>query len=342
MAVSFVVAFLALAPAHAVQAQTAEPAAEAHALDETADFWREVRQPGYQRSRVLLRHGIRMLLRLREERRPHVRAAILEGALERFQRAHLLVPEDAEVLYELARATALYERPRRGQPAERRDEEAITLFERLRALDPDLHAEQVGFELGILYTRVGRYEEAAAEYRRALRYVYDEDFAAITHSNLAEVRMMAGALEDAVHHYERAIAHAEQSGAQDPRSLALALFGAAVALDRLGEHRAALEHAARARGVFGGNQDVLRADGVFFEPASEIHYYEGLGHMAAAERDVPSERAGHLRDARESWRTYLALSAEDDPWNDLAERHLEEVERALAEAPRQARSRDPE
>ena len=76
--------------------------------------------------------------------------------------------------------------------------------------------------------------------------------------------------------------------------------------------------------------DVLRSQGVFFDPPSEIHYYEALGHMATADALGPSTaRRSALQAAALSWQHYLALSEEDDPWRDLAERHAVEVRSML-------------
>lgn len=307
-------------------------------LEQTADFWRELRAPGQRRAHTLLEHALRLVLEAVRETegprpRPYVRAAYLEGALERLRLARRHAPEDPEVLFHLARTLAMYERPQRGGPPERLDDEAIAAFEALRALDPDFEAETVAFELGVLHTHEGHLERAAAEYERALEVSLEPAMASVTHANLADVRMMAGDLEAAVRHYERAIRIAERNPYGDQaRSLALAHWGRAVALDRLGDQRGALESAQRALSVYGGSMDVLRSPGVFFEPAAEIHYYEGLGHMALAERAEPAERAGHLRRARASWRQYLALSRDPDPWRTLAERHQAEVADALASA----------
>ncbi len=304
-------------------------------LEQTADFWRELRAPGQRRARTLTEHALRLVLKANRETegprpRPYVRAAYLEGAIERLRLARRHAPHDPEVLFHLGRILAMYERPRRGEAPTRRDDEAIATFTTLRALDPDYEAESVAFELGILHTRQGNFDRAATEYERALLANLEPATASVTHANLAEVRMMAGDLADAVRHYEQAIRIAEQNPYGDQaRSLALAHWGRAVALDRLGEHRGALESARRALSVYGGSMDVLRSSGVFFDPPAEIHYYEALGHMALADAAEPTERTGHLRRARASWRQYLLLSRDPDPWRSLAERHRADVTAAL-------------
>jgi len=318
-----------------VAASTGMAQGRSRPLEQTSDFWRELRAPGQRRARTLIEHARRLVRKaLRETEgprpQPHVRAAYLEGAIERLRLARRYAPDNPEVLFHLGRILAMYERPAREGPPVRMDREAIATFAALRTLDPDFEAESVAFELGILHTRVGEFDRAAEEYERALLASLDSSAASVTHANLAEVRMMAGDLEAAVRHYERAIHLAEHSPFGDPaRSLALAYFGRAVALDRLGEHDGALKSAQRALSIYGGSMDVLRSPGVFFDPPAEIHYYEALGHMALARAADPSEQPRHLRRARTSWRQYLALSRDPDPWRRLAERHLAEVQAAL-------------
>lgn len=301
-------------------------------LEQTSDFWREVREPGTRRAQTLIRHGQRFLRAAfapGADREPHIRAAHLESAIERFALARSHSPNDPEPLYHLARATAAYERPVRGSVPERRDVEAIELYEALRALDPEFEAFSVGNDLGILYTRLAEYDRAAEEYERALDDAWEPSLTSTTHSNLAEVYMMGGNLSQAVYHYEVAIELAPRLPDRfDPaRSLALGRWGLSVALDRLGEHRASLEMAQQALSIYGGSMDVLRSDGVFFDPPSEIHFYEGLGHLARAESLQGNEARAEARLAEESWRAYLALAMEGDRWIALAQRHLAEARR---------------
>jgi tetratricopeptide (TPR) repeat protein len=296
--------------------------------EETADFWREVRSPQLRRARTLLRHGMEKIRRARYEQRPHHRAAWLEAAIVRFRRARAIAPREPQVLFELARATASYERPRPAGGAERRVEEAIELYRELRALDEAYRPADVAFDLGVLHTRQHDFERAAEEYRTAIRYAllpHSLD-AVISHGNLAEVTMMAGETEEAVRLFERTIALSERSGA----STVLALWGLAVAQDRLGEHTAAIETAQAAISAGGGEMAVLRGETVFFEPPYELHYYEALGHGAEASRATDRAlRLGALRAALSSWRQYVRERGVDHEWGRLAARHVAETEQAI-------------
>ena len=299
-------------------------------LAQTSDFWRELRQPGFRRSRQLLMHGLRMLRDAVREEMPFRRAALVGNAIARFELARELVPDDAELLFFHARALALFERPVPGTSrTERRDHDAIAVFERLRSISSEHRAEEVGFELGILYTRTRDFPKAIEAYEFSIAHSLSNDHTPTAFSNMAEVRMMTGDLSKAVGDYERAVHLARSNGAADGLSLTLALFGMAVALDRLGEPVAAVERAAEALSAAGGNLDVLRSPNVFFEPAAEIHWYEGLGHLAGAESADPGERSVHLRRALDSWDHYLRLALEDDPWVELAARRRQELREAL-------------
>jgi hypothetical protein len=64
----------------------------------------------------------------------------------------------------------------------------------------------------------------------------------------------------------------------------------AVVLDRLGERAEALERAKQAVRDDQRPMAVLRQSRVFFVPAHESHYYEGLGLLAMAQLELGAER----------------------------------------------------
>jgi len=292
--------------------------------DLRSDFWREVAQPGYAASRALFDQGLRLLAVALETRSPTSRTARLQAAIARLELAHRRAPDDPQALYYLGVAIAALEGPGLGrQHAE--EEAAVTRFLELRALDPDFYSDRVAFELGILYTRMGRLAQAADEYRRAIERAFDEAETVSAHSNLAEVCMLAGDLELAVAHYDRAIELARRGGASQSESLALALFGSAVALHRLGQREAAIERARQALSAGGGSMDVLRAEGVFFEPIYEIHYYEALGHLALAASRTGREAEQARADAARSFQRYLTGGGTASPFAESARRELERL-----------------
>jgi tetratricopeptide (TPR) repeat protein len=134
----------------------------------------------------------------------------------------------------------------------------------------------VAFELGILYTREQDFARAEAAYARALRMRLGQNSRAKVLGNLAEVVMSQGDLERAVSLYEQAL----EDGLRHER--VLSLWGLAVALDRLGETSESLARARQALREDVRPMGALHQSGVFFVPAYELHYYEGLGFLALA------------------------------------------------------------
>jgi tetratricopeptide (TPR) repeat protein len=247
-----------------------------------SDFWREVQTPGVRRASTLLRHGLRQLTQALRTDDASQREAALGGAVARLRRAHERAPADLDVLYFLAFASSQRQLVQRQPDADAAIREAIGLYEQLRALDEDYEAESVAFELGLLYTRLRQYGRAVDEYERGILRAFDPRSTVSAHANMAEVIMLNGDAALALRHYERAAEIARQYSG-DSLSLALALWGSAVASDRLGEGSAAVERAGAALNASGGTMAILRTNGVFFEPESEIHWYEGLGALAMFE-----------------------------------------------------------
>jgi tetratricopeptide (TPR) repeat protein len=342
------------APAHAGSTQGPEHV--------SAPLWREVGKPGHRRAHALLeqallqvREGNRQLpssdwralcnhtlamslgddgliplsaraRALRELSRQALRRRMhFDGALVRLRRAAQLDPDDPEVQYTLGRVLMAWEQPGPAWTctSERRDQEAIDVLLGLRAHHPDFMPDVVAFDLAVVLTRRAQFAQAAQAYADAIALALDGEETAVMRSNLAEVTMLAGDLEGAVAHYERAL-----RAAGGGRDYLLTLWGLAVALDRLGEHDAALAHARKAVDAEGGRMQVLRSEGVFFEPEHEIHAYEGLGHEAIAGRD-DADRALELSAAAGSYRAFIDAAGANAAFTTAARADLDQVEAAL-------------
>lgn len=300
--------------------------------DTSAPFWREVRRPGHERARTLLRHALRRIEEALAQPSPWRRAAMLDAAITRLELARTRAPDDAEVLFHLAFALSRWEEPVVNGAPRRRTREAIANFERLRALDPDHRASEVAFELGILCTRERDFGRAVEEYRRVIAAAFAPAETASAWSNLGEVTMLMGDLALAVESYERAVTIARDGGASGAVSMVLALYGLAVALDRQGDRTTALERAREAYSA-GAGLGVLRSEGVFFEPEYEVHYYEGLGALSAAPSATGPERTRLLRDSLRSFQRYLGEGGSSGPFADAAALHVRELgERLQREA----------
>ena len=312
--------------------------AQGHTEEQTSTFWRDLRDPGFARSEELIEQGVAFLSQTQDAPAsdPLVHAQVRSAVL-RFEHAITFAPQSKRAWYFLGYALARFERfDRELGTMVRRDEEAIAAFEHLQSLDPLFRVEEVGFELGLLNTRVGRFVAAVGQYQRSIQYALTPDSTAVTYSNMAEVRMMDGDLIGAVRDYERAIHLSRNMNSPDARGLPL--FGLAVALDRLGETSESGARALEAVNI-GMGIDILHRNGVFFEPACEVHYYEAVGHRALAEGAQGEERLAALRAMSRSWRTYLSLAAEDDPWRALVERRVEAARVELGEASPERTSR---
>jgi tetratricopeptide (TPR) repeat protein len=331
----------------------------------SAPLWREVGRPGHKRARALLeqallhmREGNRQLpsdwralcnhtlamtfgdegllplaaraRALRELSRQALRRrAHFDSALVRLRRAAQLDPDDADVQYALGKVLMAWEQPGPAWTcsSERRDQEASDVLLALRAHHPDFMPDVVAFDLAVVLTRRSQFAQAAQAYADAIALALDGEETAVMRSNLAEVTMLSGDLEGAVAHYERAL-RATSGG----RDYLLTLWGLAVALDRLGEHEAALAHARKAVDAEGGRMQVLRSDGVFFEPEHEIHAYEGLGHEALAARS-DADRALELAAAAASYRAFIDAAGDSAVFSTAARADLDQVEAALRALP---------
>lgn len=361
------VAAALLAAALALSASTARAndSRDPSAGEASSEFWRDVREPGWRRSRTLIRHGLVRIAEAMSLREHHAaREALLESAIVRFERAHRLAPRDPEALYALAMAFTL------SRNAQRDPRRVIAIFERLRRLDPEMQAARVAFELGILHTRLAEFDRAAEEYRRALARrldepspgslyvqaqddrvladVYDDPSEEGTRYNLAEVVAAGGDLEEAAREYRRAVDLSR--AASNPGALAtqaLALWGLAVTLDRLGEHANAIERAAESMRVTDGSMEILRHETVFFVPPYEVHWAEALGYLArAGEATAAEERRRALEHARRSWESFLEEGGSASRWADAARAHVDALRRELepepARRPEARRRRDPD
>lgn len=249
-----------------------------------------------------------------------------ENALARLNEARELAPTDPDVLLTLGSAFQQWERPGTlGRcDVQRRDADAIAVLERLRGLHPNYRPADVAFKLAVLYTRQQLFAQAAQYYAAGAPFELDMEQHSIVLSNWAEVTMLGGNLVDAVHLYQRAIA-----AASGGREYLLPLWGLAVALDRLGEREAALEHAARVIQADQGSMDVLRSANVFFEPESEIHYYEALGYEARA-RFPEANVTDELQHAAQSWQGFFATGGSETTWANSARDNLTRIEAELA------------
>jgi tetratricopeptide (TPR) repeat protein len=277
-----------------------------------------------------------LLRRANHEHDPDARYRLADQARELAEQASLAQPKSGAPLLEMARALAISDPNHPEQcrpPVKETCERAVELLKKARAVDvKQVEAEHIAFELGIVYSRLGHFKEALAEYETARTLWPSEREAngwddesvsrSILFSNSAETLMALGRIQDAIGRYRVARDMVRPFLPTESAALAweLAEWGLGVALDRDDQLEAARASVASAL-ERDPNMMHLRADDVFFEPAGEQFYYLALGHEVAGDRD----------EAIAAWQKYLASS--DARYSRRAKAHLESLRRGAGGGP---------
>lgn len=199
-------------------------------------------------------------------------------------------------------------------------ERAIVELKEARKLDANgAESERIASELGLVMSRLGFYEDALAEYDRALKLVdperrpsvFEDYGRSVLYGNSAETLMALGRIPEAIERYRQA----EATATPGEIEWELAEWGLGVALDRdeqVDKSRQAVQRALD----FDPTMAHLTDDSVFFEPAGDKRYYEALGHEVAGDREL----------ALAAWRAFL-VEAPASPYARRARVHLAELKR---------------
>jgi len=142
-----------------------------------------------------------------------------QEAIERFEQALRVTPDDAWLQYNYGVALLDLARP----------QEAIPHFEQALRVKPDLAAAHN--DLGLALARVGRVQEAIGHYEQALRI--KPDFAE-PYNNLGNALFQAGKIEEAIRHFEQAL--------RIKPDFSEAHNNLGIALDRVGKLPEAIQH----------------------------------------------------------------------------------------------------
>lgn len=211
-------------------------------------------------------------------------------------------------------------------------------------------AEAAWIRLAFACGHLGDHECERTAYVAVLKLETEDVLRAVPTLNLAETHMYFGDLQEAIDGYRETLRLAGRVSMGE--TAPLATWGLAVALDRSGnqldaekEARFALE-LERSMGL----KNLLRMrEIVFFEPAYEIYWYEGLGAAAqAAAAASPRDAVSLWRFAEKSFSAYIeAATPKNDRWLPIAKARLSHIkaqrqraEKAVGRAP--ARSADEE
>jgi tetratricopeptide (TPR) repeat protein len=235
-------------------------------------------------------------------------------------------PKDPAPLLCIARAltTSDLQHPESCRPGA--CERAIAEMLKARAIDGrGVEAERIASELGIVYSRVGKFQEALTEYDLALRLVDSERSPAmlddygrsVLYGNSAETLMAMGRLDEAIVRYRQA----EETAVPDSDAHKLAQWGLGVALDRdeqVEKSRLAVSLAIEKDPTMSKLSD----DHVFFEPAGDKFYYLALGHEVSGER----------KEALAAFNDYLAAQPHGR-WARRARAHADALKKAPEQRP---------
>ncbi|MCL2778804.1 MAG: tetratricopeptide repeat protein [Polyangiaceae bacterium] len=191
-------------------------------------------------------------------------------------------------------------------------------------------------------------------YLEVLKRTTEQVLCATPMHNLAEAEMHLGNLAESID-ILRELLRITQQAPVSRESVPLAVWNLAVALDRSGDFLAAEEQARfaveleRSMGM-NPSPDHISAllhmhDLVFFVPAYEIYWYEGIGAVALAKSTKnPAESARLWRIAEQAFAMYLERSAgreaseQSDKWAEIARARFSAITAERMQAERRART----
>lgn len=196
-------------------------------------------------------------------------------------------------------------------------------------------AEDGWLRLAFACGHIARHECERRAYAQVLRYATEELARATPTLNLAETEMHLGNLREAVEGYREALRIAGRVPSHE--TAPLAVWGLAVALDRSGDRLGAEKEARFALELSRsmGGPNLLRSPGVFFVPAYEVSWYEGLGASAKAKVSTsPTEIVNLWRAAEQSFTAWVrgAEREKTDRWLELGRVRLAAVKAELERA----------
>jgi len=197
-------------------------------------------------------------------------------------------------------------------------------------------ATQAYWTLAIAYAHADNTTEELATYDLYLARESDPEGRATAIMNRAEGYMRIGRLQEAIDGYR-------ETEAMGGDTLASSRWGLAVALDRYGDPRGALEAAKSAFQVDPGMKMVINTKVVFFIPDYDRLWYVALGMQAmAASQSRASMVAQSLLMAELAFTEYLAKArAHGDAWIHVVEMRLASVKKKRIDAEARAAKETP-
>jgi tetratricopeptide (TPR) repeat protein len=232
----------------------------------------------------------------------------------------------------------------------------------LPALDmaPDAPGATRALEaLAYAYAKMNRPRDELAAWRRYIPRLRDDVARATELMNMGEAEMRLGYVDDALGTFREVLDLCADLPNTDGvnSTIVLTQWDLAVALDRSGDPRGALDVASKAmawtgartstagRKPYTGWDAINDTSKVFFVPEWERHWYLALGCAAKARETLePAESARLWALAERHREAYVGRSTASgaaDPWLAIARRRLEEVHSDRAAAARRAARSSP-
>ena len=187
--------------------------------------------------------------------------------------------------------------------------------------------------LAYAYAHLDAPREELAAWRRYIPRLTDDRFRVVDMMNMGEAEMRLGLVDDALGTFREVLRLCgELPNTSTPNSTyVLTLWDLAVALDRSGDPRGALETAAKASAMVTigstrlpttGRWIIAHDPAVFFVPAWEREWYLALASSSAARDAADARDAAPLWvDAERHWDAYVTRSGASgahDPWLAIA------------------------
>jgi tetratricopeptide (TPR) repeat protein len=304
--------------------------------DTSPGTWELVRDP-IQRERWKLHVRVENLLHapVSEDGQPidAVRNAEihLELARELLEQADAEHSPDVRLRFDLG---IVYERLADSQERDDMHQRAAEVLSSALGVAPEHPAAVTALQyLGYAYAHLDRPREELDVWRRYIPKLTDERSRVVDKMNMGEAEMRLGRVDDALETFRDVLRLCGQlPNTSTPNSTyVLTLWDLAVALDRSGDPRAAVDTAAKASAIvtigstqlpMSGRSIIAQDPAVFFVPAWEREWYLALASSAAA-RDATDVRdaAAMWADAEHHWDSYVqgaAASGGRDPWLAIA------------------------
>jgi tetratricopeptide (TPR) repeat protein len=248
----------------------------------------------------------------------------LEAARQMLEEAHAADSPDVRLRFDLG---IVYERLANDQQRDDLHERAVELLAPALHAAPDHPAAMLALEALVdAYTRLDRTADEVATARLYIDRLTDDADRIVAMMNMGEAEMKLGRLDTAIGTFRRVL---EICGSLPNLSLrnstyALTLWDLAVALDRTGDNRTALEDASKAMKLvweevdrkghprlLNGWEAIHNEDpntsNVYFVPDWERHWYLALGNAVLARETADARESADFWAASEAhWEIYVA------------------------------------